>query len=62
VLDTVLSSPAELRAELGRRLGVEVVEVTVEEVDFVREITRVTVRHMQPHGVPEPEPALEVAS
>jgi hypothetical protein len=62
VLDTVLSSPSDLRAELERRLGVEVVEVTVEEVDFVREITRVTVRHFQPHGVPEPEPALEVAS
>jgi hypothetical protein len=28
----------------------------------VREITRVTVRHLQPRGVPEPEPALEVAS
>lgn len=62
VLDTVLSSPAELRAELGRRLGVEVVEVTVEEVDFVREITRVTVRHLQPYGVAEPEPALELPS
>ena len=47
VLDTVLASPAELRAELERRLGVEVVEVTVEEVDFVREITRVTVRHLR---------------
>jgi hypothetical protein len=61
VLDAVLSSPGALRAELEERLGVEVLEVTVEEVDFVREITRVTVRHLQPPGVPEPEPALEVA-
>jgi Domain of unknown function (DUF4956) len=61
VLDMVASSPAELRAELERRLGVEIVDVTVEEIDFVREITRASVRHLQPHGVPEPEPALEVA-
>jgi len=62
VLDTVVASPDALRAELERRLGVEVVEVTVEEVDFVREITRVTVRHLQPRGVTEPEPALEVSA
>jgi hypothetical protein len=61
VLDAVLGSPGALRAELEQRLGVEVLEVTVEEVDFVREITRVTVRYLQAPGVPEPEPALEVA-
>lgn len=58
VLDTVAGSPQELHAELERRLGVEIVEVTVEEVDFVREITRVTVRHLLAAGAPEPEPAL----
>ncbi len=62
VLDTVLASPAELRAELERRLGVEIVDVTVEEVDFVREITRTTVRYLQPRGAPEPEPALQVTT
>jgi len=61
VLDVVAASPADLRAELERRLGVEIVDVTVEEVDFVREITRATVRHALPPRVPEPEPALEVA-
>jgi hypothetical protein len=53
-LDTVIADPARLRAELEERLGVEIVEVTVREVDYVRDMTRVTVRHLQPTGVPEP--------
>lgn len=58
-LDEVVTGDAELRAALERRLGVEVVDVTVEETDFVREVTRVSVRYLQAPGVPEPEPALE---
>ena len=61
-LDEVVTGEAALRAAIERRLGVEVVEVTVEETDFVREVTRVTVRYLQPAGQPEPEPAIEVAS
>src|SRR4051794_34060192 len=53
-LDSVISSPAALREELERRLGVEVVEASVVGVDYVREIMRVNVRTPQPPGVPEP--------
>lgn len=53
-LDAVFTDPAELRAELERRLGVQVVEVVVQETDYVRDLTRVVVRHLQPAGVPEP--------
>ena len=56
VLDEAISGDAALRAAVEARLGVEVVEVTVEETDFVRETTRVSVRYLQPRGVPEPEP------
>jgi len=53
-LDSVLTEPVALRGELERRLGVEVVEATVVEVDYVREIMRVNVRSAQPPGVAEP--------
>jgi len=53
-LDSVLTEPVALRAELERLLGVEVVEATVVEVDYVREIMRVNVRSEQPPGVAEP--------
>lgn len=56
-LDTVLADPAALRAELEHRLGVTVVEATVVEVDYVREIMRVNVRTLQPAGVMEPSGA-----
>jgi hypothetical protein len=59
VLDEVVTGDVEMRAALERRLGVEVVDVTVEETDFVRETTRVSVRYLQQPGVPEPEPAVE---
>jgi hypothetical protein len=61
VLDEVVTGAAELKAAVERRLGVEVVDVTVEETDFVREVTRLSVRYLQPRGAAEPEPALEVA-
>lgn len=53
-LDSVLTEPAALRAELEHRLGVEVAEASVVEVDYVREIMRVNVRSFQPPGVAEP--------
>lgn len=52
-LDSVLTEPAALHAELERRLGVPVVEATVLEVDYVREIMRVNVRSSLPPGVAE---------
>lgn len=60
-LDEVVTGDAALHAAIERRLGVEVVDVTVEETDYVREVTRVSVRYLQASGRPEPEPALEVA-
>lgn len=53
-LDHVLTDPVALRAELERRLGVEVVEVSVVAVDYVRESMRINVRSAQPPGVAEP--------
>jgi hypothetical protein len=61
-LDEIVTGDAALRAALERRLGVEVVDVTVEETDYVRETTRVSVRYLQRPGEPEPEPAMEVAT
>jgi hypothetical protein len=52
-LDAIYTEPAELKAELERRLGVEIVEVSVQETDFVRDLMRVIVRHLLPPGVPE---------
>jgi hypothetical protein len=60
-LDEVVTGEVALRATLEQRLAVEIVDVTVEETDYVRETTRVSVRYLQPAGVPEPEPALEPA-
>jgi hypothetical protein len=53
-LDHVLTEPGALRTELERRLGVEVVEVSIIDVDYVRESMRVMVRSAQPSGVAEP--------
>ena len=44
-LDEVVTEPDQLRAEVRRRLAVEPVSVVVEDVDFVRETTRVSVRY-----------------
>jgi hypothetical protein len=45
VLDRALTGPAEVRDEVARRLGTSPVSVAVEDVDFVRETTRVVVRY-----------------
>lgn len=57
-LDSVLTDPAALRTELERRLGVKIVEAAVIDVDYVREIMRVSVRSLQPAGVAEPSGAM----
>lgn len=53
VLDEVYAEEATLRAELERRLGAEIVAVSVEQLDYVRELTRVNVRYV-PGGRPAP--------
>jgi len=58
-LDEIVIGDSALRSVLERRLGVEVVDVAVEETDYVREVMRVSVRYMQAFGEPEPEPTLE---
>jgi hypothetical protein len=44
-LDRALTDAEEIRAELVQRLSVVPVSVAIEDVDFVRETTRVSVRH-----------------
>jgi Domain of unknown function (DUF4956) len=44
-LDRVLTDPEALTAELRERLGVEPMSVAVDDVDLVRETTRVSVRY-----------------
>ena len=43
-LDVVCTDPAELRLELERRLGGQVKQVIVQEVDYIRETMRIDVR------------------
>lgn len=61
ILDEIVVGETALRDALTARLGLDVVDVTVEEVDYVRETMRLSVRHLQAAGRPEPEPALETA-
>jgi hypothetical protein len=43
-LDCIHDNDASLRADLEHRLGVRVVDFTVLECDYVREVTRLTIR------------------
>jgi prepilin signal peptidase PulO-like enzyme (type II secretory pathway) len=47
VLDQIYTDEAILRAELRRRTGAEVVAVSVEEIDYVRDVMRLEV-HLAP--------------
>src|SRR3954468_287057 len=49
-LDCIHDNDASLRADLEHRLGVRVVDLTVLECDYVRELTRVNIRYV---GAPE---------
>jgi hypothetical protein len=51
VLDSVYGDETLLRAELERRLGAEIVEVDVREIDFVRETTQLVARY-SPQATP----------
>jgi len=58
-LERVFAGEDALRRGLEERLGARVLDVTVLEVDYVRETTIVDVRYGQP--APEPEEARNVA-
>lgn len=45
IMDAVYDDEALLRAELERRLGAEIIEISVREIDFVRETTQVDARY-----------------
>jgi hypothetical protein len=45
VLDRALTAPAEVSAEVASRLGAAPVSVAVEDVDYIRDTTRVVVRY-----------------
>jgi hypothetical protein len=45
-LDAVFTDADELCAELERRFGVEIVELRINEIDYVRETTAVAIRYL----------------
>jgi hypothetical protein len=54
-VDCIHDDAAALRADLEHRLGVRVVDFTIIEVDYVREVTRLTIRYVgSPSRVPLP--------
>ena len=53
VLDAVFDDEAILRAELERRLSADILELSVREIDFVRETTQVEARY-SPRTAPPP--------
>ncbi len=58
-LDTVETNVDQLHSELTEKLGVEIVEIAITDIDYVRETTRVIVRYVADakttaaHGLPE---------
>lgn len=58
-LDVVYTDPKALHSELERRLGVSIVEVVVQETDYVRDLTRVVVRHLLAPGIAEPSAVID---
>ena len=49
-LDCIHDNDTALRADLEHRLGVRVVDFTVLECDYVREVTRLTIRYVGEPG------------
>jgi hypothetical protein len=49
-LDVVATDETALRARLSEDLGVEVLDVAIEEIDYVRDLTRVEIRHVLAPG------------
>jgi hypothetical protein len=44
-LEHAYSDPAEVRTALEQKLGVNVTSIVIEEIDFVRETTQLTVSY-----------------
>ncbi len=49
-LDAIATDEHALRERLSEDLGVEVIEVVIEEIDYVRDLTRLQIRHVLPAG------------
>jgi hypothetical protein len=47
-LDCIHSDDAALRADVEHRLGIRVTDMTVLELDYVREVTRLSIRYADP--------------
>ena len=60
VLDAIYGDEALLRADLERRLGADIVELSVREIDFVRETTSVEASY-SPRQVPAAAAEVPVA-
>lgn len=60
VLDQVYADEAAMRAEVERRLGVAVIAVTVNRIDYVRDVTRLEVQYVpRPRRSPPEVPVLQ---
>jgi hypothetical protein len=56
VLDDVYPDDGRLRAEVERRIGAEVLGITIEEIDYVRDTTRLRVLYAAPSAMVDPLP------
>ena len=46
ILDEIYSDETALRAELERRIGAEIVTVTINQIDYVRDVTRLEAQYI----------------
>jgi hypothetical protein len=53
-LDTIHDNDAALRADLEHRLGVRITDIAIAEIDYVREVTRLTISFLPPRTVAMP--------
>ena len=58
-LDCIHTDDTALRADVEHRLGVRVTDMTVMEIDYVRDITRLIIRYADPTARPVPAFASE---
>jgi hypothetical protein len=59
VLDSVYTDRIALKAELERRFGVEIHELLINDVDYVRDVTSLSIRYVDLEG-PPPAPAMMI--
>ena len=53
-LDVIHDNDAALRADLEHRLGLRIIDMAIAEIDYVREVTRLTISFMPPRTVAMP--------